>query len=73
VGEIVDMIHAYVPNTRVEYVDARIMNQLSYEVSCVKFQSLGFEFTGGLEQGIRETTELIRGIRQVGDAGVMRA
>jgi len=65
VGEIVNTIQAYVPDTHIEYVDARIMNQLSYEVSCDKFKSLGFEFKGSLTQGIHESIELIRGIRQV--------
>ena len=65
VGEIVNTIQAHVPDTRIEYVDARIMNQLSYEVSCEKFKSLGFGFKGSLAQGVSETIELIRGVRQV--------
>ena len=65
VGDIVDTIQEHVPDTRIEYVDARIMNQLSYEVSCEKFKALGFEFKGSLAQGISETIELIRGVRQV--------
>lgn len=69
VGEIVDTIQTHVPDTHIEYVDARIMNQLSYEVSCEKFKSLGFQFEGSLAQGISETIELIRGIRQVSGSG----
>lgn len=64
VGEIVDAIHRHVPDTQIEYVDARVMNQLSYEVSCEKFKALGFEFKGSLAQGIQETIELIRGMHQ---------
>jgi nucleoside-diphosphate-sugar epimerase len=64
VGEIVDAIRMHVPDTSIEYVDARIMNQLSYEVSCEKFKSFGFEFKGSLTQGIRESIELIQGMRQ---------
>jgi len=64
VGEIVSAIQEYVPDTYVEYVDSRIMNQLSYEVSCDKFKSLGFEFKGDLQKGIQETIELIQGMRQ---------
>jgi len=64
VGEIVDTIRLHVPDTHVEYVDSRIMNQLSYEVSCDKFRSLGFEFKGSLTQGIYESIELIQGMRQ---------
>lgn len=65
VGEIVNNIQLHVPDTRVEYVDARIMNQLSYEVSCEKFKALGFEFKGSVAQGIEETINLIRGVRWV--------
>jgi nucleoside-diphosphate-sugar epimerase len=65
VGEIVDTIRMYVPDINIEYVDARIMNQLSYEVSCDKFKALGFEFNGSLTQGIHESIDLIRGVRQV--------
>jgi hypothetical protein len=46
-------------------VDARVMNQLSYEVSCEKFRALGFDFKGDLSHVIRETIELIRGVRQI--------
>ncbi|MBI3939905.1 MAG: SDR family oxidoreductase [Acidobacteria bacterium] len=62
VGEIVAIIRACVPDTRVEYVDSPIMNQLSYTVACEKFQSLGFRFEGSLEKGIGSTVRLIRGI-----------
>ena len=64
VGEIVNTIQMHVPDARLEYVDARVMNQLSYEVSSEKFKSLGFEFNGSVAQGIQETIELIRGVRQ---------
>jgi nucleoside-diphosphate-sugar epimerase len=39
------------------------MNQLSYTVSCDKFRQLGFSFQGSMEQGIRETIEWLRGVR----------
>jgi nucleoside-diphosphate-sugar epimerase len=64
VGEIVNTIRTHVTDTRIEYVDARVMNQLSYEVSFEKFKALGFEYKGSLVQGIQETIELIRGIHQ---------
>jgi UDP-glucose 4-epimerase len=73
VGEIVDLIRTNVSDVQVEYVDARIMNQLSYEVSRKKFCGLGFEFTGSLAQGIRETSEVIRAVRQASEIGVARA
>jgi nucleoside-diphosphate-sugar epimerase len=65
VGEIVNTIQTHVSDARIEYVDSRVMNQLSYEVSCEKFKALGFEFKGSVAQGIRETIDLIRDVRHV--------
>jgi len=64
VGEIVDTVRGYLPDSRIELVDARVMNQLSYEVSREKFLGLGFEFRGSLPDAVRETIALIRGVRQ---------
>lgn len=65
VGEIVDSITKFVPDSRIEFVDARVMNQLSYEVSREKFLALGFAFQGNVSKGIRKTVNLIRGVRQI--------
>lgn len=64
VAEIIDVIRHHVPALQVELVDARIMNQLSYTVSCEKFRALGFRFAGTLARGIEETIQLIRGLRR---------
>lgn len=63
VGGIVDVIKRYVPDLRVELVDSAIMNQLSYTVSPAKFAALGFDYRGNLDEGIRSTVELLRGVR----------
>ena len=63
VAQVIELIHNYVPDAEVEYVDSQIMNQLSYEVSCDEFRSLGFEFRGSLAGGISETVDLIRELR----------
>jgi len=63
VREIVDIISANVDGVAIEYVDTRIMNQLSYTVLNDRFRALGFEFRGSLEKGIAETIELLGGIR----------
>ena len=63
VSEIVGVIRGYVPDLRIEFVDTRIMNQLSYEVSNARFRSLGFEVTGDLRRSIGETVDLLRGVR----------
>lgn len=36
------------------------MNQLSYEVSCERFQKLGFSFSGDLKSGVAETIEVLK-------------
>ena len=64
VKDIVDIISENVPDVTIEYVDTRIMNQLSYEVSTERFINQGFSYSGSLEQGIRETVNLLKGIRQ---------
>src|SRR5262245_37831614 len=63
VRDIVEAIRVEVPDLRVELVDSRIMNQLSYEVSCERFRALGFRFEGSLPRAIAETVSLLRGIR----------
>jgi UDP-glucose 4-epimerase len=64
VSEIVETIGAFVPDLQVEFVDSRIMNQLSYHVRSDKFMRLGFQFTGSLSRGIRDTVALFNGFRQ---------
>jgi len=61
VRQIVDTIREFVPSLAVSLVDNEIMNQLSYEVSCERFENLGFTFSGDLRRGIGETVSLLRG------------
>ena len=60
VHQVVDIIREFIPDLSVEFVGNRIMNQLSYEVSCDKFKDKGFNFTGSLRRGIEETISLLR-------------
>jgi nucleoside-diphosphate-sugar epimerase len=62
VREIIDIISNYVPDLSIQYVDAAIMNQLSYHVSNDRLKNLGFEFHGNLAKGISETIQLFKGI-----------
>ena len=64
VRQIVAAIAEFVPDLQVSYVDSRIMNQLSYTVSCQKFCNLGFEFTGDLRRRVAESVALLKGIRR---------
>jgi len=60
VRQIVDAIREFVPDLQVSFVDSKIMNQLSYEVSCERFMAEGFTFAGDLRRGIGETIGLLR-------------
>lgn len=60
VRQIVDTIREFVPELEVSFVDSKIMNQLSYEVSCERFLSEGFTFAGDLRRGVGETISLFR-------------
>ena len=60
VRQIVDGIREFVPSLEVSFVDSKIMNQLSYEVSCERFMSKGFTFAGDLRRGIGETIGLLQ-------------
>jgi nucleoside-diphosphate-sugar epimerase len=60
VREVVEIIEEFVPSLSIDYVDSKIMNQLSYEVSCNRFMSLGFNFQGDLKRGINQTISLFK-------------
>jgi nucleoside-diphosphate-sugar epimerase len=59
VREIVDTIREFVPDLQVEFVDNKIMNQLSYEVSCERFKNQGFVFKGDLSTSVGKTIDLL--------------
>ncbi|CUW37986.1 putative NAD-dependent epimerase [Magnetospirillum sp. XM-1] len=61
VRQIVDAIRVHVPDLEVGFVDARIMNQLSYEVANRRFRDTGFEFKGSVERGIEDTVRRLAG------------
>lgn len=63
VKEIVDIIRSFVPDLSIEYVDTRIMNQLSYHASSRLFEDLGFRFEGDLRTGIGDTIALLKQTR----------
>ena len=63
VGAIVERIRSLVPDTTVNLVDNRIMNQLSYTVANEKVQKLGFTFEGNLDTAIAESVKLLKNAR----------
>ena len=58
--EVCNLIGACVPNARIEFVDAPLVNQHSYRVARERFERLGFSFRGNLARGIDETLAWIR-------------
>lgn len=60
VHNIVEAIKSVVPDLKVDFVDNKIMNQLSYEVSCERFRATGFNFSGNLQRGVGETVALLK-------------
>jgi len=60
VRQIVETVQEFVPMLQVSFVDSKIMNQLSYEVSCARFMAEGFTFAGDLRRGVGETIDLLK-------------
>jgi len=59
VKDVVDKISKFIPDLQINYVDHKIMNQLSYEVSSEKIKSKGFEFNGDIDADIEDTIKLL--------------
>ncbi|MCL0044988.1 SDR family oxidoreductase [Nitrospinaceae bacterium] len=60
VREVINSIKTFIPDLKVDFVDSRIMNQLSYEVLNTRLDEQGFIFKGNLEQGIKDTISLLQ-------------
>jgi len=64
VAEIVAAIQqSTTKKCEIEFVESKIMNQLSYEVSNRKFLSTGFKFHGDLLIDVNKTMNLLAGIK----------
>ena len=60
VKEMVESIQVFVPNLKTEFVDSKIMNQLSYEVLNTHLDKEKFVFQGDIKQGIKDTISLLK-------------
>lgn len=60
VNDIISMITPHIGEVSVNYVDAKIMNQLSYEVSSRRFRDRGFAITGSIKGNIADTIDVLR-------------
>lgn len=65
VKEIVDSIKKYVPDLKLTFVESRIMNQLSYNVSNKKSINLSFNYKGNLDAKIKETIFQLKNINSL--------
>ena len=63
VKEIVEQIKTFVPDLQVNFVESRIMNQLSYNVASDKFTATGFSYSGSLGIAVEESVRLLRKVR----------
>ena len=59
VRDIVDRITECIPETLVELVDSKIMNQLSYNVLAERIAYLGFKVKSRLSKGIQDTINIL--------------
>jgi hypothetical protein len=60
VREVVDLIKIFIPDPKIEFVNSRIMNQLSYEVLTTHLDEKNFIFQGDIRQGIKDTISLLK-------------
>jgi len=59
VREVVETIRTFVPTLEVQFVDSKIMNQLSYEVSDARFRNTGYAPLGRLSESLARELKLI--------------
>lgn len=60
VSELLNSIRKYDKNIKIEFVNNKIMNQLSYFVSNDKIKDLNFKFKGNLNKSIEETINWLK-------------
>lgn len=59
VREVVETIRALIPMLEVQFVDNKIMNQLSYEVSDARFRGTGYTPSAKLSESLAQELKLI--------------
>lgn len=60
VKDVIDEIRKHIPNLSVNFVEHKIMNQLSYEVLNTRITDLGFEVKRDFGQGIADTLNMLK-------------
>ena len=61
VSDVVASIRTHIPKTAVEFVDHKIMNQLSYDVKNSHLEPTGFQFVGSMDKCIEDTIYMLLG------------
>ena len=64
-NEIVAIIKQHVKKLEIQFVENKIMNQLSYNVLNDKIISKGFKFSGNLKNGISETIKTLKNVNYI--------
>ena len=64
VNQILNKIRKFKRNIKVKYVNAPIMNQLSYHVDDSKMKNYGFKNKGNLEKDINNTLKLLQNLKR---------
>lgn len=62
VREVVDTIGHHIPNLKIELVESRIMNTLSYKVMNTRLNQCGFKFQGSLDESVRATLQRLANV-----------
>ena len=59
VREVVETIRTFVPMLEIQFVESKIMNQLSYEVIDARFRSTGFAPSAALSESLKSELKLL--------------
>ena len=63
VNQILQKIRKFKRNISIEYVNAPIMNQLSYHVDDSKIKYHGLKMKGNLEEDVKNTLKLLHNLK----------
>ena len=64
VNQILNKIKKFKKKISIDYVEAPIMNQLSYHVDDSKIKKYGFRIKGNLEKDIKDTLKLLQNLKR---------
>ena len=64
VNQILNKIKKFKKKISIDYVEAPIMNQLSYHVDDNKIKKYGFKIKGNLEKDIKDTLKLLQNLKR---------